>query len=516
MRYSNSTRLAVGALLGATVLAACSSASTTSRNDEEAAEPVRGGSVTIARAADIGSWDPDTAFTVQSLQTLPMVMEGLLRPDPEAPSGVSGGLAEEWEVEESGRTITFHLRDGATFSDGSPVTAADVVFSVEQWQQNVGYGPLYASITGATALSDDSVAIELKQPSSVTLSWIGAGASVIVPKDFGGRTREDFYASPVGAGPFMVDEYKPGQTLTMVRNPHYYDDERPYLDSITYEIVADANQRLLQYQRGDIDVIEAVPADVADVIPESDRYVVHPASTVQSAWFNLQRSPTDDVRFRRAVSFAIDRDAYVDAVYRGFAEVAGAALPQGVEGSAACECDDYSFDPERARAELAESGYDGEEIVMLAPGDNPVLNRGSQIVEQMLEDVGINIALQPVELEVMNDLLMNGEYHLNIADMSSVSPSVGDVFSLMPYMIPGLDEEATATINNGFADLDAATDQASGVAATQRLEQWWAEEQPYVPIANPDRIVALGPEIHGFAATSYLMYPADQLWRSGQ
>lgn len=514
MRQTNRAWTVVAGLALASVLAACSTPAAEGGGGGQSGEPVAGGDITIVRPVGIDGWDPESAFEIESFQTLPMVMEGLLRPDPEG-KGVVAGLASEWEFDESRTRLTFTLRPEAKFSDGSPVTADDVVFSVRMWQKGMSYGPLYEPIKSARAVDEHTVRITLKKPSSVTLAWLAAGTSVVVPADFGGKERKEFFDDPIGAGPFKIEEYKAGRTTKLVRNPHYYDSERPYLDSITYNVISDPNQRLLQYQRGEIDVIETVPASVTEQIPEAERSVVAPATTVQSAWVNLERSPTDDVHFRRAVSAAIDRAAYVEAVFDGYADVAEAGLPQGVEGSATCGCDAYRQDLDKARDELAASGYDGEEIVMLAPNESPVLRRGSQVVAQMLEEIGINVDLQLVERQVMYDLFEKGEFHLELAEISSVSPTVGDIFSLMPYMVPGLDDDAVAVIDEAYAKLEAAEDESGRQAATRRLERWWAKELPYVPIATPHHITALKPRVEGFKSTAYLMYPADQLWLGG-
>ena len=121
-----------------------------------------------------------------------------------------------------------------------------MVFSVQQWLGGAQYGALYSNfIKGAAAQGDDAVVITLTAPSSALLGVLTWSNSAIVPADFGGKSAEEFYEQPIGAGPFAIESATDDE-IKLVRNEHYWADGLPYLDELTYKVVADTSQRLLQ------------------------------------------------------------------------------------------------------------------------------------------------------------------------------------------------------------------------------------------------------------------------------
>lgn len=474
----------------------------------EGGEPQRGGSVTILRAADIDAWDPDKALMIETFETLPQVMEGLVRPSVDS-TGVEPGLAESWQLDPENNTITFTLRPDLTFSDGSPLTSADVAFSVNLWREGISYGTLYAAIEGVETPDDRTVVLKMSRPSTFTLSWLANGTAVVVPDDFGGESREEYFSEPVGAGPFVIDEYVPGQTLTLARNENYYDPERPYLDELVYKVVSDPNQQLLQFQSGQAQLLESVPLDIANQFDEEQRQVVAPSSTVHAAFINTAEGPGADLHFRRAISYAINRDAYADSVFGGFALPATGGLPSGVQGSAACECE-YSYDLDMAKDELAQSDYDGSPVVLLVDSASQISTRGGEVMVEMLKEAGIEVDLQPEEGTVMFDRYSKGDYVIELAEVSSVSPSVGDIFGLVSYMVSASDEDKV--IETAFSELDVAQSDEEMTTATRTAENWIGENLPYVPIAYPNRVYAVGSDVEGLEVTPFLSYAADRLW----
>lgn len=493
--------------VAASALAGCGSSSD-GASHAAAAKPHRGGELTVLRSADIDAWDPDKALMIETFETLPEVMEGLVRPDPKG-TGVLPGLAEHWEFDAAAKTITFHLRTKAMFSDGTPVTAADVAFSVGLWRKNVAYGTLYSAISGVTTPDEHTVVITLSRPSTFTLSWLANGTAVVVPKDFGGKSRAEFFKKPIGAGPFVIEKYVPGQALTLARNANYYDPKLPYLDKLTYKIVSDPNQQLLQFQSKQAQMLESVPLDLAKQFSKDELHIVKATSTVHAAFVNTMSGPGADVHFRKAVSYAIDRATYVQTVFGGIAGAAKGGLPAGVQGSAACDCT-YDFDLAAAKQELAASNYDGSAVVVLVDSSSQITSRGGEVLVEMLKAAGIKADLQPEEGQVMFDRYSKGDYDLELAEVSSVSPSVGDIFGLVSYMVSASDK--AKVIEKAFGQLDVAQDDAARMQATKTAENWIGTNLPYVPIANPGRVYAVAPGVGGLSVTPYLAYPADRLW----
>ncbi|MFI7124817.1 ABC transporter substrate-binding protein [Nonomuraea sp. NPDC050153] len=471
----------------------------------------RGGSLTILRAADIDGWDPDKAIQLATFQTLPQVMEGLVRPSADGAS-IQPGLAEKWKLDAKAKTITFTLRPGLAFSDGRPLTSQDAAFSVELWRKELSMGSLYAAITGTATPDDRTLVVKMKKASTFTLTWLSNGSAVIVPKDFGGMSRKDFFARPIGAGPFVVAAYQPGQRLVLERNRRYYDPARPRLDRLVYEVVADPNQQLLRYQSRQADAIEAVPLDLAGQIPEGERVLVHPSATIHGIFVNAAKQPGNDIHFRRAVSLAIDRGRYAQAVFGGLATPATGGLPPGVQGSVGCGCT-YETGVEKAKAELAKSSYrPGTKVELVVDATTPSSTRAGETAAAQLRAVGVAVDLQKLEVQVLVDRQAKGAYDLSLGEVGSVSPTVGDIFGLIVAtggLYSGLPMK---TISDAFDRLEVAQTDEERAAAVRTAETWIHENLPYIPTAFPDRLFAVSPKVKGLRITPFLFYPADLLW----
>lgn len=505
--------LAVGATL---VAAGCGGASGDAPAPDQAdtaqgARPRRGGEVTILRASDIDGWDPDRAIQLASFESLPHVMEGLVRPARDGRS-IEPGLASSWKLDPRAKTITFTLRRGVTFSDGTPVTSADAAFSVGLWRRGLSMGSLYRSITGTATPDPRTLVVRLDKPSTFTLTWLSNGSSVVVPKDFGGRSRTAFFARPIGAGPFVVAAYRPGQQIVLERNPRYYDRTRPYLDRITYDVVTDPNQQLLRFQSGQADMIESVPLDLASQLPEDQREVLHPSATIHGIFVNAGKAPGSDVHFRRAVSLAIDRARYIQAVFGGMAVPAEGGLPPLVQGSAGCGCT-YATGVEEAKAELAKSSYEpGAKVELVVDATTPSSTRAGETAAAQLRAIGIDVDLQKLEVQVLVDRQLKGEYDLSLGEVSSVSPTVGDIFGLIVATNGLYSGLPMRTISDAFDRLEVAQTDEQREAATRVAETWIHDNLPYIPTAYPDRLFAVSERVRGLEVTPFLWYPADRLW----
>lgn len=508
------TKISIGrlalVLVTALVVAGCG-ADDSGSTRSDGGEPKSGGQLTILRSSDIDTWDPDMTMLVVTFQTLPLVMEGLVRPG-SGGEAVAPGLAESWRMDPQQKTLTFTLRPNLTFSDGTPLTAADVVFSADLWTKGAAMGPLYSAIERAEAADDKTVVLHMKRPSTFTLSWLANGNAVVVPKDFAGKDRKEFFTKPVGAGPFVIDDHRPGQSIVLKRNPKYYDATRPFLDQLTYEVVADPNQQLLRFQSGQADVIEGVPLDVTSQIPTESQKRLHPAATIYNVQLNFRRSPGDDQSFRRAVSLALDRKTFIDAVFGGQAEQPTGFLPPKVEASVGCGCQ-YEFNQQAAREALAQSAYkSGQDLKLIVNSRDVFATRAGETVKSMLEAVGIKVTLEKQEIQVLIDSQTKGDFDLTLGSLSSVSPTVGDIFSLVVAAESFYSKQSIEVVKQAFDKLDVAQSAADKEAAVREVEKWNHDVLAVIPVAYPDRVYAVADRVHGLELTSFGDYDADKMW----
>lgn len=507
-----STGMAVGTL---GLLAACggsSSSSTDAGDGETSGGPVAGGSLVVAIPDAIDGWNPDAAVQASTYQLIREVTAPLLEVSADGQE-IAPGLASDWAYDKSGTKLTLTLQPNAAFSNGDAVMPEDVVFSIEQWLGGAQYGALYSNfIKGAKAHGDDAVVIRLTAPSSALLSILTWSNSAIVPADFAGASPEEFYAQPVGAGPFAIESSTDSE-VALVRNEHYWDEGRPYLDSLTYRVVADTSQRLLQVQSGEVGLADRVPLDNLSAADPSSTVTSVPSSSMSLITFAQTAAPMSDAHFRRAVSLAIDRQALVDSVYDANAEVAVGLLPPNVPGDEGCpSCDWATADVEAAKAELARAEGADQAVELLVDSSRGIDLLAAQAIQPMLEEAGITVQIKQVDSATLLGRMSSGDYHMAIGNFSAQSPTPVDPLSFVAatgYLFSGAD----ANIPLGaLVAVSSATDEAERVEAVASFEKQNYDDATVVPLVSPYVSSVSGAGVGGLQLLPSGLYDAAALW----
>jgi peptide/nickel transport system substrate-binding protein len=517
VRRSLSSAVAIGSLL---LVAACGTSNGAGPSGEpsgstaDKGDPVAGGSLTIAIPDTIDGWNPDSAVQVATYQVIREVEAPLLEVTPDG-QGIAPGLASDWSYDKSGTRLTVTLQPDAGFSDGSPLTADDVVFSVEQWLAGAQYGPLYSNfIKGAEAIGDEQVVINLTAPSSALLGVLTWSNSAVVPDDFGGRSAKEFYQQPIGAGPFAIGSATSDQ-IELVRNEHYWDEGKPYLNSLTYKVVADTSQRLLQVQSGDAGLADRVPIDNLSAADADSQIVSVPSTSMSVITFAQTAAPMNDPHFRKAVSLAIDRQALADSVYEGRAEVAAGVLPPNVPGDLGCPtCDWATPDPEAARAELAEAEGGDQTVEVLVDSSRGIDVLAAQAIQPMLEEVGISLQIKQVDSATLLTRLATADFQLAIGNYTAMAPTPVDplgFFAATGYLFSGADPTPALAALAAVSAATAPADQAKSVADFE-LQNY--DAATVVPLVSPYVSSVAAPGTHGLALLPSGLYDAAALWVS--
>ena len=210
----------------------------------------------------------------------------------------------------NGKTWTFVLRQGVKFSDGKPVTPADVVFSIHRAATDSA-GPLSFldfAIKSITTSGSRTVTFELSQPWAPFLSDISVFANSIMPKEFGGETEAAFFANPVGTGPFVLKSFQKGAGALLTRNKNYWQSGKPYLDEVNFSYIPDDNQRVEQLRGGEVDVIASVPPAQVASLKSTPSLVLKEFGSwaVDLLFFNEKLPMFKDRHVRRAIAHAIN------------------------------------------------------------------------------------------------------------------------------------------------------------------------------------------------------------------
>ncbi|WP_227284311.1 ABC transporter substrate-binding protein [Boseongicola sp. H5] len=322
------------------------------------------------------------------------VFEGLTRFASDG--SVVPGLAETWEISEDGLTYTFSLRDGVMFHDGSSFTAEDVVFSLDRARAEDttnAQAALFAGIESVEAVDDTTVVLRLSAPNGALLFNLAWGDAVIVAPE----SAETNATNPVGTGPFVFADWVQGDRVELTRNPDYW-GEAPALEAATFRFISDPNAAFAALMAGDVDAFPVFPAPETLGQFEADpRFSVIVGSTEGETILamNNQSAPLDDIRVRQAISHAINRQDIIDGAMFGYGTPIGTHFaphhPDYVDLTG-----QSAFDPETARALLAEAGVSDLTLRLALPPPS-YARRGGEIIAAQLREVGIETEISNLE-----------------------------------------------------------------------------------------------------------------------
>jgi len=456
--------------------------------------PVRGGTVTVAISADPPGWDP-TLSTSQEIArvTYGNVYEGLVRFDRNGE--IVPALAAGWQVSTDGLAWTFTLREGVRFHDGSPLTAEDVLFKFDRARDpdsghvNQGY---YAAVADVRAPDAGTIVFELTQPSRSLLYNLARPDAIIYPAALAETQR----SQPVGTGPFRFARYVEGSEVRLERFDDYWNPELPYLDAATFRIIGDANARIAALQAGDIDLIGgAVPPEQVRVLQANPALKVASGTATAeiTVAMNNSRPPFDDLRVRQAITHAIDKDAIVQGAFFGLGTVIGTHMSPS-EAYYLDLTDTYPYDPERARALLAEAGYAGGlSFDFELPEPYAFERRTGEIIAQQLREVGITVNLSVVEWGTwIQRIFLAADYDMTIIGHSE--PRDIDIYARPTYYYR-YDNPRVAEL---LAEAESAPTAEAETAAYQAIARIIAEDAVNVWVFSPANTAAARADLYGF------------------
>lgn len=384
------------ALAGLAALGVTAAAALGAGHGHQAATPKRGGSITIARIEDSQSFDKTNVFQNESIWLTEQINETLYTAGKDGKTLIPW-LATGYTMSKDGLTYTFTLRKGVKFSNGRPMTSADVKFSIDDTRaQSKGWGYLDAAIKSITTSGPDTVVFHLKHRWAPFLADIGLFANGIIPKNFAGQSRAAFYKHPIGTGPFMWDKRVVGQSVTFKRNPYYWQKGKPYLDSVTWTFVTDENTRELQLRGGQIQIDEFPPFNSISKLQHTSGVTMSLFPSTRTDYLDMNESypPLADVHVRRAISYAIDRKAIIKSVLFGHGTPANSFLPPQVPYYDP-KSPGLQYDMAKAKAEMAKSKFaKGFKVTMLVGAGAQVENAMGQIIQQSLKQLGIDVTFK--------------------------------------------------------------------------------------------------------------------------
>lgn len=385
---SRLVRLAAGVTAGTALLAACS---TTSGGDDGGASGASG-DVTAAGTYPIESLDPHGAQGASTGTQLAgqEIFSRLVKPDPDGT--LKGDLATTWKPNKAVTAWTFTLRDGVTFSDGSPLDADDVVASFQR--MITLNGPNAGNFPGSTMKKTSATEVVLTSPAPDASVPGKLGTFYVIPSEVG-KDDTAFFNHPVGSGPFTVDAFTPGESLVLVPNKKYGGD-KPTLSRVTVRNIPELSARMTALRTGEVDILWGIPDDqLASLKGEKDVTVrTVPSSAEFTMWFNSSTPALKDAEVRRAIWQAVDFTTIIGKLYPETGKPADAPVTSVVLGHVPQP--PVAYDAAAAKSALTEAGFDFSKTLRLQFA-NAEFRPFIQAVVSDLQKIGVKA--EPLEKE---------------------------------------------------------------------------------------------------------------------
>jgi peptide/nickel transport system substrate-binding protein len=363
--------------------------------------------LTIGLASEPTAMDPHFHNLSPNNSLLSHIHEPLVRQDHS--QELIPGLAESWKAIDD-TTWEFKLRQGVTFHDGTPFTADDVVFTFERAPDVEGSPSSFGTYTkGKTVKKVDDHTVHITTPAPYPLMPNDVSTVMIISKKHGmGAKTEDYNSgkASIGTGPFKFKEYVPGDRIVMERNESYW-GEKPMWTVVTFKPIKSGPSRVAALLAGDVDLIEQTPTVDLERLKKEPGVALSDGISNRVIYLHLDharddspfvkakdgsaiKNPLKDLRVRRAISKAINRDLIVERVMEGVAIKAGQLLPEGFFGVSK-NLEPEAYDPEGAKKLLAEAGFpDGFKLTIHGPNDRYINDaKIAEAVGQMLSRIGV-------------------------------------------------------------------------------------------------------------------------------
>ncbi len=402
-------------------------------------EAVDGGTLTLSMDKAPTSLDPLKISGYNAFVLTTQMGDPLVAHDASGSGEYLPSLATKWDVSEDGLQWVFQLRDDVhfqkgTYQDGRLMTAEDVAYSINRNKQHVNNTLSFVDEVKATG--ENEVTFYLNRPTATLLYELTLAYYMIVPKEEVEGWGDDFGMHFCSTGPFMLESHEIDQQTVLVRNENYW-GERPHLDKVIFKVIQDGDQRVNALLTGEIDIALSLPTDSLERVVNSENLDLISLNKVQmnSIAFSLENGPLTDPKVREALILATDRQELVDGAFAaGTAAVTKLPLcsnswlySEELEGKVP------DFDPEKAKAVLAESAYpDGFDITLSYASSVERDRVGVILQQQWKKYLNVNVILDGTETATYNDLVHtgNGELYMGGLTASTSDPhfSLGYAF----------------------------------------------------------------------------------------
>lgn len=444
-------------------------------------------------------------------------------------------LAQSWKVSKDGRQITFRLRSGISFSDGTGFSAGDVAYTMQQLMD-----PALHSPTGDAFRSGaGNVETKVISPTQISITFPAPVAGLDRLFDQVAILSERSSKKEMAVlGPFMVADYKPGATLLLNRNPNYWKtDEQgrklPYLDSIRLDIQPNRDVEMLRFKRGELDLINALDSEYFDKLASTSPQLVHdagPSLDSEQLWFNeVGRAPIPGYKknwfrsanFRRAISEAINREDLSRIVYHGHAQPAVGPFSPANKFWFNSKLKPQTYSPDAALKTLQADGFrmengalkdkDGNEVVfsIITNAGSKTRERMAVLIQDDLQKIGVHVNVVTLDFpSLIERMTQSFDYEAILLGLTNVDLDPNGEMNVWLSSSENhqWNPQQKTPETSWEAEIDrlmraqaSSTDAKKRKEAFDRVQEIVVEQEPFIFLINKNALSAVSTTVHGAA-----------------
>lgn len=446
-------------------------------------------SLVIAVDSDYDTLHPANWSTTVENRLDYQIYDTLLQKKYEDQTQLEPRVAESWDLSEDGKCYTFHLREDVTFHNGTPLTAEDVAFSLDTYANSKYQGAVVDGFDHYEIVDDYTIKV---YTSSVYAPFLDNMAQMFIgSKAYYDEVGEDTFAQePMGSGPYKWVSHSIGDNVVLEAYEDYYRGA-PSIKNVTFKVISDVASMGIAIQTGEVDFAELDPSVVSTL--ESDENITIEEATQTTFGFvamNTEKEPYNNVKFRQAINYAIDRQTLIDSVMEGYAVENSNLLTPDRLGYSEDQLQ-YTYDPEKAKELLKECGITGEYDLgkMYVAEQYKLL---AQAIQDNLKAVGLTTTIEILEFNSYLDKLSQGDFGITCLQMSlegdtqQVSMAICSDYIGMAnnarYSNPEIDEMFNKAVHT--------IDEADREQVYNEIFQKVQEEAVYAVLYNPTMLFA--------------------------
>ncbi|SFD87835.1 peptide/nickel transport system substrate-binding protein [Lentibacillus persicus] len=465
----------------------------------------------IAMGAQPPNLDPHMSATIATRDVGKQIYETLITVDEEYNQVPM--LAESVQQSEDGKTYTFNLREGIMFHNGKEMTSEDVVASMERWLEYNDSAQMFLDEAEFKAEDTYKVTLEVATPSIFILATLGTTTQIpaIMPKEVVDSTPESGVTEHIGTGPFKFEEWKQDQYIHLSKYEDYQSlDSEPnglsgkkevFIKDVYFQIVPDTSTQVSGLQTGQYNLLLEAPNDnyqmmLDDPSIETTINDYGPYSLI----FNKNAGVFQDVDMRQAVNAGIDFTEILETsfVHEHIYEVDSSYVSTKNEKWYSDEGKEYynQNDPEKAKKMLAEAGYDGEEVKILTTRDYPHIYNTGVVLEQQLDNLGINVSLEVYDwataISTRNNEPEEWDFFIT-GDQFFITPIENYVYTHDQYR-----DLNNSKLDGLISDIKNAESEEDAKVMWDKLQQYSWENLPLIKVGNFNKVSALNSNVIGY------------------